>query len=127
MKAILKCEIAFAFLRMNGRRNRGRDDGLVERVRAIGVDGGKRGVRLFPDGASEAQAERGIDMMKPASTKELCWEAHRYALVQPFMDTLRKAYMRSRITAKDYKNLRERALAGDKVGAHEELNKLLEV
>ena len=66
-------------------------------------------------------------MMKPATAAELRWEAHRYALVQPFMDTLRKAYMRSRITAKDYKNLRERALAGDKVGAHEELNKLLEV
>lgn len=59
--------------------------------------------------------------------EELRWDAHRYALLQPFMDKLRKAYIKRRITAKDYKRLRDRVLGGDRLGAQEELDKLLEV
>lgn len=66
-------------------------------------------------------------MMKPASTKELCWEAHRYALAHNFLTDLRKAYMRGRITFEDFMRLRDRALSGDKRGAEIELSKLVEV
>ena len=66
-------------------------------------------------------------MMKPASTKELCWEAHRYALAHNFLTDLRKAYMRGRITFEDFMRLRDRALSGDKRGAEQELKQIVEV
>lgn len=66
-------------------------------------------------------------MMKPASTKELRWEAHRYAMAHSFLADLRKAYSRGRITYDDFMRLRERALSGDKRGAEIELSKIVEV
>lgn len=115
------------------------------------MDSGKRGVRLFPDGASEAKEAEGVQNMttfetylkrkmrdprfkaeyerlkrSPQTSKEIIEEAERYSLALPFLTEIRNKWLKGQITPKDYKRLREQAISGDKKGAMQELGKILE-
>ena len=60
-------------------------------------------------------------MMKPATAAELRWEVHKYNMAIDVLTDLRNAYRRREITAQEYKELKDKAINGNKAEAVKEL------